>query len=236
MGARIHTHRVQPDAFAPDAAAIAADLRRLRPRLAFVCNPNNPTGLLLPPAQIAEWAQAAPDTLLVVDESYLGFTSAGESALGLGADNVLVVRSLTKDYALAGLRLGFAAGHNLPLVRAIAAVRPAWNVSGPAQAAGLAALEDEAYWQECLMRLYRAKAELVAGLRELGYAPLDSAVHYFLLRVGQADAFRRALLRRGIQVRDCASFGLPEFVRLAPRAEDENQRLLETLRELRIAK
>ncbi|GAB4424251.1 MAG: histidinol-phosphate transaminase [Anaerolineae bacterium] len=235
MGARVHSHRAQPDAFAPDAAAIATDLRRLRPRLAFVCNPNNPTGVLLPPAQIAEWAQAAPETLLVVDESYLGFTPEGESALGLGADNVLVVRSLTKDYALAGLRLGFAAGHNLPLVRAIAAVRPAWNVSGPAQAAGLAALADDAYLQECLTRLHRAKSQLVAGLRKLGYAPLESAVHYFLLRVGHADAFRRALLRHGLQVRDCASFGLPEFVRLAPRTEAENRRLLETLREWQMA-
>ncbi|MCG3211479.1 MAG: Histidinol-phosphate aminotransferase [Anaerolineae bacterium] len=230
MGAVVHTFTAPPPDFAIDPATVAAQLAKLRPRLVFVCNPNNPTGQTLPPAQIAAWTGQQPDALFVVDESYLGFTPALASALTVPARNVLVVRSMTKDYALAGLRLGFAASHNHPLIAAIAAVRPAWNVSGLAQAAGLAALADEAYLQQCLADLYRAKAELLAGLTGLGFAPAPSATHYFLMPVGAAAGFRLKLLRQGLLVRDCASFGLPEYVRIATRRAEQNARLIDALR------
>jgi histidinol-phosphate/aromatic aminotransferase/cobyric acid decarboxylase-like protein len=136
-----------------------------------------------------------------------------------------VLRSMTKDYALAGLRLGYAVGHR----RAIAAlerVRPAWNVNALAQAAGLAALADESHLQASLAALRAAKEALLAGLRPLGLAPLASEVHFFIMEVGQGRAFREGLLRQGILVRDCASFGLPAYVRIATRHPEENARLL----------
>jgi len=230
MGAAIHTWQASPDDFYLDAVAITTELRRLRPKLVFVCNPNNPTGQTLSPAQLAEWASLQPDSLLVVDESYLGFTPALDSALTIPARNLVVIRSMTKDYALAGLRLGYAASHNRALIAALAAVRPAWNVSGLAQAAGVAALSTGDYLSRCLIDLYRAKADLLAGLVELGFAPVPSATHYFLMRVGHAPEFRRKLLRQGVLVRDCASFGLPEFVRLATRRPEQNERLLAAIR------
>jgi histidinol-phosphate/aromatic aminotransferase/cobyric acid decarboxylase-like protein len=178
---------------------------------------------------MADWAYTHPGTLFVIDEAYLAFAPGLRSALTVGADNILVLRSMTKDYALAGLRLGYTVSH-VSVIRALSQVRPTWNVNALAQAAGLAALRDEAHRQQSLQALARAKEKLVAGLAELGLPPLPSATHFFLVRVGDGAAFRRALLRQGILVRDCASFGLPAHVRIATRRPEENARLLETIR------
>jgi histidinol-phosphate aminotransferase len=212
---------------------VAALLRQVQPRLVFVCNPNNPTGALLAAERLAGWAAQHPHTLFVVDEAYHFFAPGFRSMLAVRAANILVVRSMTKDYALAGLRLGYAAGAG-PVVTAISRVRPAWNVNAFAQAAGLAALADETYQQACLDALLAAKAVLLAGLEKSGLAPLPSAVHFFLVQVGDAAAFRQALLRQGILVRDCASFGLPAYVRIATRRPEENARLLAAVAGLRL--
>ncbi len=229
MGADIRHWAASPPTFTPDPHAIAVSLRELQPEVIFICNPNNPTGQTIDPGQIAAWADQLPDSLFVVDESYLTFTPALASCLTLRANNLLVIRSMTKDYALAGLRLGYAASHNQSLIGALAAVRPAWNVSGLAQAAGLAAFLDDGYMQTCLHRLDQAKAELLAGLTGLGFQPVPSATHYFLLPVGLAADFRGKLLTHGLMVRDCASFGLPEYVRLATRTAAQNRQLLAAL-------
>lgn len=219
------------DGFAPDIAAFSAALG-LRPRLAFICNPNNPTGSLLPPEWIDACCRDHPDTLLVVDESYLAFAAAAPSALGLGHDNLLVLRSMTKDYALAGLRLGYAVAPSEPVLTAIRAVQPPWSVSVVAQAAGLAALGDPEHLARTLTLLRTAKDDLVAALQRLGLRPVPSATHFFLVDVGDAASFRRGLLQRGILVRDCASFGLPRHVRIASRRPEENERLVEAVRGL----
>jgi histidinol-phosphate aminotransferase len=186
----------------------------------------------LPPDTIAGWAQAQPQTLFIVDEAYLAFTSQACSALQVEAENILVMRSMTKDYALAGLRLGYAASTNRTMIDALAQVRPAWNVNALAQAAGLAALSDEAYRQQTLADLRRHTKALVAGLGELGLPPVPSTTHYFLLEVEQAATFRRALLQQGLLVRDCASFDLPAYVRIATRRPPENERLLSAIERL----
>jgi histidinol-phosphate aminotransferase len=226
MGAHVETWTARPEReFAVEPEAVGQCLHQLAPRLAFVCNPNNPTGATLPPEIIQAWAEAHPRTLFVVDEAYLAFAPGLHSALTANAHNMLVLRSMTKDYALAGLRLGYAVGH-ASLIAALGQVRPAWNVNALAQAAGVAALEDESHLRATLDALSQAKEELVAALRELGLSPLPSAVHFFLVDVGDGCAFRQTLLREGILVRDCASFGLPTYVRIATRRPEENIRLL----------
>lgn len=217
--------------FAVRPDAVEQHLRSLHPRAAFVCNPNNPTGVLLSPDVLLGWAAAAPTTLWVVDEAYHAFAPDFEPMIGRAPANVVVLRSMTKDYALAGLRLGYAVGHPA-VIAALAQVRPAWNVNALALAAGLAALQDEKHLRDSLAALWAARQSLVAGLTALGWPPLPSAVHFFLLQVGDAAALRHALLDRGIQVRDCASFGLPAHVRIATRREEENARLLACLASL----
>jgi len=138
---------------------------------------------------------------------------------------------MTKDYALAGLRLGYAVGH-AGVINALVRVRPPWSVNSMAQVAGVAALADEEYLIWSLGELAQAKELLLTGLRTLGLTPLPSAVHFFLLPVKDGSAFRNALLRRKVLVRDCASFGLPGHVRVATRRTEQNGRLLEAVREV----
>jgi histidinol-phosphate aminotransferase len=226
MGAKVETWTATRErGFAVEPEGIALRLHELEPRLVFVCNPNNPTGTVLSPEVIPAWAAAHPQTLFVVDEAYLAFAPGLRSALTASEDNILVLRSMTKDYALAGLRLGYAVGHP-SVIDALGHTRPAWNVNALAQAAGVAALGDQAHLRMSLDALIRAKAELVTALSDEGLAPLPSAVHFFLVQVGDGCAFRQALLSEGILVRDCASFGLPAYVRIATRRPEENARLV----------
>ncbi len=213
--------------FAFPQPEIAHTLQRLHPRIVWLCNPNNPTGQWLALDILAQWAQRHPHTLFVVDEAYINFHPRATSAIGL-AENVLVLRSMTKDYALAGLRLGYAVG-SPPLIQALQRVQPPWSVSAPAQAAGLAALEDQAHLTHTLAATRAAKHAFVHALTQAGWHVLPSATHFFLLYVGQARAFRHRLLLEGILVRDGTSFGLPAYVRLGTRRPEENARLLETL-------
>jgi len=180
---------------------------------------------LLAPELIAAWAKLQPDTLFVVDEAYLAFAAEARSTLNLDCANILVLRSMTKDYALAGLRLGYAAGHYPPIIAMLAQARPAWNVNALAQAAGVAALADQPYLQRCLHQLISARAQLADKLAALGLLPVPSATHFFLVEVGSGALFRRTLLEQGLLVRDCASFGLPAYVRIATRRPAENERL-----------
>lgn len=232
MGARVHEWTARPEeGFAVVPRAVEEALRAARPKVVFLCHPNNPTGVALDLDHLARWAGDWPETLFVVDEAYLAFAAGCPSALSLGAPNVLVLRSMTKDYALAGLRLGYAVGPR-PLVEALARVRPPWNVNALAQAAGLAALGDPLHLHRTLGALAEAAQNLAAGLRGLGLEVCPSCVHFFLVNVGDGAALRAALLRHGILVRDAASFGLPQYVRIATRRPHENARLLTALREV----
>lgn len=203
------------------------------PRVVFICNPNNPTGQIAPLENLCEWSRAYPDTLFVMDEAYIAFVDKMESAVPLRQKNILVLRSMTKDYAIAGLRLGYVVG-DTNLIEALVNLRPAWNVNVLAQTAGLAALQDEIHLTKTLAKLREEKENLIQGLKDLGYNPVPSHTNYFLLPVGNGAQFRRELLRHGILVRDCASFGLPEYIRIATRAYAENLRLLDTLANLEL--
>jgi cobyric acid synthase CobQ/L-threonine-O-3-phosphate decarboxylase len=227
MGAEVHEYRArEADGFRHDAEAVRRAIAELQPRLVFLANPNNPTGVALPVEAIGRWAAEFPTTLFAIDEAYRAFAADAPSCQASISDNVLVLRSMTKDFALAGVRLGYALS-SISVIAALAAVRPPWSVSSIAQAAGVAALADGAFLAESLARLSQAKTELVQQLQSRGVSVVPSSVHYFLAKVGDAANFREALLRRGVLVRDCASFGLPEYVRISSRGLADTARLLE---------
>ena len=217
-------------------------LRRFRPRVVFLCNPNNPTGAFLNPEHIAVWARKFPGTLFVVDEAYWGFIPelCSRSAFGgdflnakskQGIDNLLLLRSMTKDLGLAGLRLGYAIG-SAEVIGWLSRAKPPWSVNALAQAAGVEALRYAACYQDSLKMLLQAKVDLVRGLTNLGCKPVPSAVPFFLLPVGNGAAFRHSLLQKNILVRDGASFGLPQHVRIGTRRPEDNARLLAVLGEV----
>ncbi len=217
--------------FQPNIPEIDQKLDSTNFQVVFLCNPNNPTGQVLSIETIGAWADAHPETLFIVDEAYLAFVGGMESALQLRRVNILVLRSMTKDYALAGLRLGYAVGDE-QVIQKLTAIRPPWNVNALAQAAGLAALNDETHQQVTLAQLQEEKHLLLEGLTALEFAPLPSRTQFFLIPVENGATFRKGLLRQAILVRDCASFGLPRHVRISPRKHAENLRLLETLKKL----
>lgn len=229
MGAQVvHWTAGPADGFAVDVGAVSAQLNSVHPRLVFVCNPNNPTGAVVDIHAIAAWAVASPHVLFVIDEAYIAFADGMTPVHTLGLPNLVSVRSMTKEYALAGLRLGYAVG-TPSLIAALAAARPPWNVNAYAQAAGLAALGDPSYLHETLTRLRAAKSDLVARLISQGYAPVPSVTNYFLLPVGNATRLRARLLGQGILVRAGTSFGLPQHIRIATRRPEENDRLSQAL-------
>ncbi|MBN1450234.1 MAG: histidinol-phosphate aminotransferase family protein [Anaerolineales bacterium] len=232
MGGHVEsTWASEEDNFSFTPEIISEALHAIEPRLAFICNPNNPTGATLSIKTLGEFAGAHPTTLFVIDEAYIQFAPGLQSCISLALPNVLVLRSMTKDYALAGLRLGFAAGP-IDLIEALAKVRPPWNVNAVAQEAGLAAIMDDNHLSQSLTHLRTARADFLAGLQALGLAPIPSATHYFILKVGNAAEFRRRLLEYKIQVRDCASFGLPDYIRVATKKPEENTQLLSALKEI----
>ncbi len=216
------------DAFTIDLSAVEALLTAHRPQVAYLCNPNNPTGTFVTPAALAPLIQRFQETLFLVDEAYLSFMNQPEEArscISLGMPhNLLVVRSMTKDCAIPGLRLGYAVGQPEPLA-SLQSQQPPWTVNALAQAAGVAALGDPEHVTRSLAGVQEAKAYLIEALTRLGLRPLPSHTNFLLIPVGDGAAFQRALLHEGCYVRDCASFGLPQYVRIGVRTLPECRRL-----------
>lgn len=207
-------------------------ISRHRPRGIFLGNPNNPTGAYLSREAVAEIIAAAPETLVILDEAYLAFTEGARSSLGLiSKGNLLVLRSMTKDYALAGLRLGYAVASEA-IIAALERVKPPWNVSSLAQKAGIFALRQKGYLESCGKKIKRARDFLMRELAGLGFEVLPSSTNFFLVRVNGATGFRKKLLKEGILVRDATSFGLPQHIRLAPRRLSECRALLRAIKEI----
>jgi histidinol-phosphate aminotransferase len=138
---------------------------------------------------------------------------------------------MTKDYALAGLRLGYAIAAE-PIIRTLKQVRPPWNVNSVAQKAGIIALKADDYIEECTAKIQESRSFLITELSQLGLEVVPSQTNFFLVRVStSAFEFRQALLHLGILVRDCTSFGLSNYIRIAPRTMPECQKLIGAIKE-----
>ncbi|MFH1639118.1 MAG: histidinol-phosphate transaminase [Chloroflexota bacterium] len=206
-------------------------MRRHQPKGIFLCNPNNPTGGYLSREDVKRILSCAENSLVVLDEAYIAFTEDAWSSPDLiDGGNMVILRSMTKDYALAGLRLGYAMADE-KIISVLKRVKPPWNISSVAQKAGIHALAADGYLEACRVQIKMAKEFLIRELKRLGFNPLPSQANFFLVRVGDAAGFRQALLRKGILVRDSASFGLPAYIRLAPRTLDECRRLITAIEE-----
>jgi len=139
---------------------------------------------------------------------------------------------MTKDYALAGLRLGYAIS-NAQLISALNKLLPPWNVSSVAQLAGIHALKSVNFLADSMVKIKRAKAYLVRRLGSLGFKVVPTSVNFFLVKVGNAAEYKSKLLKRGILVRDCTSFGLPEYIRISPRNMTDCKRFIRTISEIK---
>jgi histidinol-phosphate aminotransferase len=206
-------------------------------RLMMICNPNSPSGSLTPLATIAELASGF-DGVVVVDEAYVDFAPAGSTALPLLAshDNVVVLRTFSKSFSLAGMRIGLAFGHP-DLVAEIAKVKDSYNLSRVAIAAGTAALVAIDWMRENVARVVATRARLTEHLAVLGYDVLPSATNFVLARrAGEDQAPVQAALReRGILVRHFAIDRLRDALRISVGTEEEIDRMLSALAALQPA-
>lgn len=219
------------DGFAIDLDAIGARARAEAAELVYLCTPNTPTGAGVPAADIAGWATAHPRCVVVLDQSFLSLSERSTDAAVAMPANVVRIRSLTKDHAIPGVRVGYLIAAR-ELVARVEDQRPAWMTSAMAQAAAVAACRQQAFVDDSRRKLLADRDELAGALARLGLSPVPSTAGFFLVRVGDARGLRHRLLaRHRILVRDCASFGLPAYIRLAARPAADRARLVSALAE-----
>jgi len=226
-GARVVACRADERArFRHRTDEVVRSARQVGARVVALCAPSSPTGDLIRAASLARIAARHAELTLVLDQSFLALSRYPEDRAVAMPDNVVCVRSLTKEHAIPGVRVGYLVAAP-GLARRIESARPAWSVSTAAQAAAVAAVAAEDFVARARARLLAASVELEAAVGELGYELLPSQTTYFVVRVGDARAFRRALLEQHrVLVRDCSSFGMPAWVRVGARAGDEMRRIV----------
>ena len=215
-----------------DDFALPPALANAHARVTFFCNPNSPSGTFVPIAEVEALAGAV-DGVLAVDEAYVDF--AHDNALRLVGryPNVIVLRTLSKSFSLAGLRVGLAFGHP-ELLLGLRTVKDSYNVNRLSLAAGEAALEDTATFEANLARVRATRAALTTGLECLGFGVLPSETNFVLARrrgVDQAPV-ARALSERGILVRHFAVPELQDALRITVGTDEEIAALLSALAEV----
>lgn len=219
-----------------DLHGAAEAARAHRAAMVYLGRPNTPTGEAVGRGALLELRAALPaDCLLVLDESFLSFDGGSLSAppvLGVH-DGVLTVRSITKDCGLAGLRAGFAIGPERVL-RALDRVALPWSASAPAQHAARASFAPEsmAYLDESFARVRDELTRLEEALATAGLVPRPSRANFVCARASRAERLADELETRGLRLRRCASFGLPDHLRIGVRHPRENRRLITALEEL----
>lgn len=229
QGCQVLELRSEPsEQFLVSPARVLQALKESKPEIVWLCNPNNPTGRSIQPNHLLQWLDSFPSTLFVVDESYIEFTEALSTVIPAERPNLIVLRSLTKLHAIAGLRLGFVVTTK-ELINKMRMRRIAWSVNAMAQVAGAAALHDTDYYQSTLLRLQSEKKRVVASLSQMGFRSIPSDTCFFLLQVDDSSNTRQKLLTKGLLVRSCDSFALSDFVRISVRAKRENDQLIDAL-------
>ena len=214
------------------------ELERKSCEVVFLCNPNNPTGRLIPPALLESILALCERRggWLFVDECFLELSDGGRGTslapLLRPGRRLFLLRAFTKSYAMAGLRLGYCLCGEGALLERMGRQTQPWNVSVPAQAAGLAALGEEAYLRESRALIQSERRYLREGLEALGLTVCSSQANYLLVK--SPAELSGPLLDRGILIRDCANYrGLgPGWYRTAVRRREENRTLLNALGEI----
>jgi len=221
-----------------DRIDVEALLQRVTPRtkLVFLCNPNNPTGHLVPAREVLSFLDRLPEHVFpVIDEAYAEFVdepgfrdavSLFRQGRRLGA-----IRTFSKIYGLAGLRVGYAV---VPAEIPATAdgIRNSFNISVLAQAAALAALDDEEHVERTRRLTFAGREQLTRGLQAMGLQPIPSQTNFVCVGIHRSaqEVFQR-LLRRGLIIRPLASFAMPQHVRITVGTEEQNAEVLSALKE-----
>lgn len=229
-GARVV--RVPLKAFRYDLPAMAAAVTG-RTKVIFIANPDNPTGTYVTGREVARFLGAIPDRVLVVfDEAYAEFVDAPDYPRVLPwvtRRAVLVTRTFSKAYGLAGLRIGYGVAHPR-MIAYLERVREPFNVNRLAQEGAVAALGDRRHLQATRRLVWQGRRYLGGALAELGLRVIPSCANFLLVEVGDGPRVARALLRDGVIVREMSAWSLPRFIRVTCGTAVENRRFIAALR------
>lgn len=203
----------------------------------FLCNPNNPTGCLLPKSQIVDLIKRCErcETFFLVDEAFIELSDPEQSVVCMAPEMeyLVVMRSLTKSFGVPGLRLGFGVS-NSPLAEVMNRARIPWSISSIASAAGVELFKHADHLERARILIRTELSWLTGRLESLGLRPVESMVNFVLVDVRPSGLpsgeLARRMMAEGILVRDCGSFGLGDgYIRVAVRNRDENTRLVGAL-------
>lgn len=206
-------------------------------RVIFIANPNNPTGTWLAAQPLRDFLEAVPkDVIVVVDEAYIEYVQQPDypdTSQWLSAfDNLVVTRTFSKAYGLAALRLGYSLSHP-DIADLLNRVRQPFNVNAMAQAAALAALDDEAHIRQTVEVNQAGMQQLTAAFRALGLEWIESVGNFVSVDVGRdAMAIDQQLLQHGVITRPVANYNMPTHLRISIGTEAENQRCIEALEQV----
>jgi len=207
-------------------------------KLVYVCNPNNPTGTIVRAAEVDRFLEKVPPCVLVVfDEAYREMVDAEDfpetlDLVRAGRPNVIVLRTFSKVYGLAGIRLGYGFA-DPELVSSLMQIKMVFNVNIPAQAAGIAALGDTEFLQRSLEANRAGRQFFCDAFGRLGLECAESHTNFVLVRIGpQAGEIQQALLETGVIVRPCGGYELPEYLRVSIGTPEQNERLVRELERL----
>jgi histidinol-phosphate aminotransferase len=203
----------------------------------YLANPNNPTGTAFSAEEFSEFLVVVPDGVLVVlDEAYIHYSpslnlrSSPEAYRKRG--NLLILRTFSKVYGLAGMRIGYAIGRP-ELLSAMNRLKTPFNTSGTAQAGALAALDDREHVERCISANALERARLSAGLTKLGLRPVPSETNFVFMDVGpEAKDICDELLRLGVIVRPLGWMGFPEAIRISIGTAEENEKCLAAMAQI----
>jgi histidinol-phosphate aminotransferase len=203
-------------------------------RVVFVANPNNPTGTSVPRDALARFVSAVPGNVLIaLDEAYIEFLDEPIDLLpeirSGQKSNLLLMRTFSKIYGLAGLRLGYGIGH-ADLIAELEKIRQPFNINSIAQAGALAALDDTAHAEKTRRVNSRGLKLYARAFRKLGLEFIPSSANFILVRVGDAPRIFNDLQKLGVIVRPMGGYQLPEWIRISIGTPKENQRCLEALK------
>jgi threonine-phosphate decarboxylase len=198
----------------------------------FICNPNNPTGTLFPRAELLHTLETVKrdQGILFCDEAFISLADTEESLADIRDPHLFVLHSLTKSFAVPGLRIGFGFG-DADLVEKIETARSPWCVNAYAEAFAMEALLHMDELADSRMAITRERNILVSAISDLGLTCHPSSVNFLLVECGRdVSSLCSDLSHKNILVRNCTSFGLPTCIRIAVRTPDENSQLLEAMR------
>jgi histidinol-phosphate aminotransferase len=209
-------------------------------RIVFIANPNNPTGTYLPFSEIQRLREGLrPDIILALDGAYAEYMQTedyNDGAPLVATSNTVVMHTFSKIYGLPALRLGwcYAPEH---IIEVLHRIRGPFNVTAPALAAGIAAVQDQPYIQEMIEKNAQERARVTIALSDMGFNVVPSYGNFLLVKCGHvpalaADKVNSGLLSQGIIVRDVNAYGLPEYLRISVGTEAENTTLLEGIARL----